>query len=408
MTARNWDPEQFGDVYSYSSLSNALMSTKFPDGVHRIPLEGGGYQEILFRGNPLDSPDGPVLVFFPGAISDRENKVGPFFSGDTVSANLGRGYISVADPLIAGHQDLNIAWYTGQPGSSAQAVQTEFFNNLAKYAYHGFLIVGGSAGGFGAIRLAATLPSAQLFVWNPQTNFLNYSEPAVRRYLAAAGLEVDDSNWKADADAKLARAGVSFDLAKLARPSRGLVIQNFSDDHLRTHFIPYINAKDMPEVSPGYFGDDLFGGVVFDFGSGHAAPRRELQEVIIRFLLKPGTAAKDVYQALVSHRYIDLAKNYYPMDLRKSSNEIQNTVKVLLSRQGDKVAAGIDQNSLERWPSLIPMFRVDGPQGFIGYMQRDQDRNSFLNTTCRGKLKLSLSLVDPSGNLLTRFIRYLE
>ncbi|MBM6621159.1 hypothetical protein JTF08_06035 [Micrococcaceae bacterium RIT802] len=66
----------------WASIEDFAQSLSLSDGVHSILLPAGVCVDVYVSGDPFAGTDvRPVLTFFAGAVTGREAKTGPFFTG---------------------------------------------------------------------------------------------------------------------------------------------------------------------------------------------------------------------------------------------------------------------------------------------------------------------------------------
>ncbi len=141
------------------------------DGIHRLHVADNGVVDVLLRGSPLgvSSTVARVPVFFAGAVTNRANRPGPFFSGHTISASQGLPAILIADPTITDHPELSLGWYLGCDRFDALGAIARLLRRLAARYGCRFLLVGGSGGGYAALAIAERLEGcASVLCWNPR------------------------------------------------------------------------------------------------------------------------------------------------------------------------------------------------------------------------------------------------
>lgn len=267
-----------------------------PDGVHTIG-EGPGRVDLLSLNGGLRSDRSQVLIVFNGAVSDRDTKTGPFFSGRGLAAATGMPTLCVADTVVTDTQGLNLGWYRGAAGSSFARELEAIVKWRAMTSKHGVILLGGSAGGFAALDIAAQVGGGtSVLAWNPQVDILDYVPESVNSFLAESqGIDVtgsaagDDLCRKASISAALAARNVRHDLVatfvEARLPQRFIVLQNSSDWHLRRHLSRLVRCREVSRAGPD--GPDWSDDHVFrvrDYGAGHASPSVSDVVVLLRAL----------------------------------------------------------------------------------------------------------------------------
>jgi len=245
----------------WAALADFATAAVHRDGIDSVSHLGVTLDLYLDR-DPLDVRDQPVLpVFFTGSVPNRDAVSPPFFSGRTLSRQIGVSAIYLADPTVSSFGTLGLAWYDGSERSRTRAAITALLQAISERSAKELLLVGGSGGGFAALRYAGSLTvPVSVFTWNPQTNWLRYEDATVRTYLAAAFPSIEVSAEPVDAqvdriEAQLAAIGASASLLT-GRPraaSRVLYLQNATDWYVAAHAMPYVAHHRLELSVPGRY-----------------------------------------------------------------------------------------------------------------------------------------------------------
>ncbi|MGP9604653.1 hypothetical protein ACT3SY_17785 [Brachybacterium sp. AOP42-E1-35] len=277
----------------WRNVAAFLSEPSHSDGIHVI---GGGPTrqiELMIGGDPFAATSGPVTVIFSGAVTVRKSKTPPFFSGSGLAAIIGHPYIAISDPSLEVSDTMAIAWYVGNSIHDTARGLAKLLTPLSDRLGKELWLVGGSAGGFAALNLAHLLPGRpSVFVWNPQTDIVEYSRNFVTAYLTQAfpvpAASLRGSDYKTVARTALRYFGrrhtVLEDLPSQG-PGRMIYLQNASDGHMRDHCVPYLRAQGYAAHSPGIWYRDPERIVwTADFAPGHTPPSREqLISLLTRF-----------------------------------------------------------------------------------------------------------------------------
>lgn len=270
----------------------------FQEGKTNYLASSGCNIELLITGSEHFYKD-VILVCFSGAVSNRDKKNYPFFSGVGVSKKLNLTCVSITDYTLSLSNDLGLAWYAGH--SENKIYQTdiaEFIDTLPLSKK--VIVFGGSGGGFAALAIASTINRPlDIFIWNPQTSITQYDSGSVFKYIATSFPQV----WKEKiepiklfSDRKeairifLSSVGIIHDLNNVSysKNKRIIYFQNQTDRHLQVHAIPFIESN-------GYK-DKILKGVrllklnknwyfyIGFWGKGHTGPPVELINKVINFL----------------------------------------------------------------------------------------------------------------------------
>ena len=283
------------EFLSQSPIGSTLHTIGFPSGVI----------DILISGDALGLDRNPVLpVFLSGATSDRTNQPGPFFSGATIAQEIGVPALSIADPTISDH-DLRLAWYSGcSRFNGLQAIASTLSGVIERFDVD-LLFVGGSGGGFASLALAEIIGErASAFVWNPQTDILEYQAEAVGRWLDEAfgdkgtrSTDLDSVEGKHALRRVLDALEISTQVGAPEAHHNALIIQNTSDHwHLSTHARPYA-ARAQLEAEGASFSDGRRHLAIGDWPGGHVVPPRPILIESVRSLLAgipPGVVHKEL------------------------------------------------------------------------------------------------------------------
>ena len=344
-----WDYSPWGSVIEYRSVEHFEGLTSLPNGVHRVALEDGSFLEMLAAGDPLVAEEGmSIPLFFSGALSSRSGTSGPYFSGKGMGAALKRGYLAFSDPSFVEDEEIGLGWYLGMPGAQVQEAMQRMVEAISRLSGRRILAIGGSGGGFAALALAQIAPSVTAFVWNPQTNVLNYVPSVVQKYLSVAFPDTDWTQpcWRDQAEITLRAAGMHFCLTDKPVPGSYLYLQNHDDWHLLRHLAPWMDAYSPEYRGRGYYsGSRQQGILVGAFGEGHAVPDSGLLQRCIEMLIETGGDAWLTNAALNAESLLDAASfAELPTDLRTSASEAADGLEVRLIPAGQdlrcEVAAG--------------------------------------------------------------------
>ncbi|WP_257162144.1 alpha/beta fold hydrolase [Corynebacterium cystitidis] len=196
----------------------------------------------------------------------------PWFSGANVLKGVATHRLSISDPSLYLHPDLNLAWYAGnyrQP--NLQEDLARIIEHVARQLkVRRILLMGGSGGGFASLVLGRLLPQSTVVAMNPQTDIERYHEQHVKKYV--------DICWKGDHDAfRAATASTIWSLEAPApdRKPAGKIfyLQNTNDDfHVKNHLEPF--EKNF---------DDMRGIYVWRhaWGAGHTPPPKDVITAVV-------------------------------------------------------------------------------------------------------------------------------
>ncbi|MEE1650731.1 hypothetical protein V1260_07985 [Brachybacterium sp. J144] len=290
------------------------------DGIHVIGSGAARQIEILTGGSPFESIDEPVLVIFSGAISDRETKTPPFFSGSGLAASTGHAFIAISDPGIELSGQIAIAWYAGSAHHDTRSALIELLSPLSVRLGTDLWLVGGSAGGFSALAMGHALPGGpSVFTWNPQTDILEYSRRFVVDYLTTAfpvsAQELGGPDYKDVGREVLRRHGVvssHLDSLPSQGPGRLFYLQNATDVHFLDHCRPYLRSQGYTRYDRGVWRRDRDKVIwIADVAPGHTPPSRDQ---LVYLLHRLTHSADDV---LTTVRHLDAADYFRDDPVRR-------------------------------------------------------------------------------------------
>lgn len=297
----NWKLPHF----TWGSINEFARGWAKTPGIHTIAMPEGYDLDILVNDYVAkSSPHNALLVFFGGAVTNRETMQGPFFSGVSVSNECELPLIAISDPSVDLREGLNLAWYTGGPKQNLQWNLEWLLRLVNKTTERELLLVGGSGGGFAALQYARALGDlASAFVWNPQTDIFEYGEIFVKIYLhevfGIANINLDRLDWK-DFYKGYIRQFIESSIvgsSTLSSPKRVLYLQNFSDWHNRGHLMPLLAETGNQHLSLDKGSHSVAPNAqvaIDDFESGHNPPSPELIKNIIRQMIDTRVHPSDV------------------------------------------------------------------------------------------------------------------
>lgn len=292
----------------WASISEFDGAPEIVDGVHSIQLKSAVWVDVYIRGNPFTKSHGrAVLTFLAGAVTDREKKNGPFFTGLGIAADLDIPLISIADPTLDTNQNLGLAWFTGRQNEGIDDGITRILDSLADRARSELLLVGGSGGGFASLKFGMRLGrKCSVFVWNAQTDLLKYSPRFVRSYLTL-GLGYSKASLKGSDWIESSRQRMEPELQSTVleqgggiAPRRLFYLQNADDWHVGTHFTPWLEANGFRDHGSGIYATDAnHVGLLAMAAPGHQPPPVSLVSHVITKLRSLDITAQQVAEELL-------------------------------------------------------------------------------------------------------------
>ena len=268
--ARQVDSEEF---FELKELSEGVLTISF-DCVD---------VDLLIKGIDRLDARKATLVCFSGAISNRELKSAPFFSGVNIAEELNLPIISIADPSLALSGDILLSWYAGSELSAdLPDILAKILDQVSLMLGARLILFGGSGGGYAALSVVQLMASlAAAAVWNPQTSISKYNARAVDNFITTC---FPNAKIKDDLYGALDHAGIRHDLNSVYASQTPLVphdilyIQNEGDKfHVEHHAVPFMRSLNVEQVDEKVHTSAA--GVCFWFdhwGDGHLVPSREV------------------------------------------------------------------------------------------------------------------------------------
>lgn len=295
------DLSQWGmPVYQHETIQDAVNNGFALDGIYQISLEDRCVLDVLVQNIGEISGSRSVLIGLNGAVTQRETKKGPFFSGTSITKEIGVPSISISDPTLDIDGKVGLAWYAGnETVPDLPARIAAIINGFAEKHEVRPILFGGSGAGFAALSISSYLNVFHTaVVWNPQTRIVKYFARFVERYVKSAFPKLWSKMYTRSALPRnnpepflaslLDRSGISHSLdAKHANQlGQVLFLQNRDDWHVGTHAEPFLQQFGIwRRKGPDSFmaANANFGAVFGDWGEGHAAPPRELIHKLLDF-----------------------------------------------------------------------------------------------------------------------------
>lgn len=220
---------------------NALRLNGQHTAVHTVPLGDGLTLDFYAK---LASSD-ELLVAFHGANTERSQFYPRFERVNSIKQKT-PSFISVADPTIqTGIEDgLQLTWYLGTPEYDPLLMIAKVIRRaIGRTGSKHIAFVGGSGGGFAALRASAMWPGSLAFIQDPQTNIATYIPRVVDRYFQTFW-----PTW--NQNSLLEAFPERFNMVQHYRnfQPRNFVYyaQNVSDtSHYQKHYLPFVAAHGM-------------------------------------------------------------------------------------------------------------------------------------------------------------------
>lgn len=155
-------------------------------------------------------------------------------------------FLSFSDPTWHLSPDMALSWFLGGPDWDAlDPIETVIRHAMQFVGASKTVFLGGSGGGFAALRAGIRFPGSLAYVQSPQTVVTRYLPATVDRYF--------DSVWRGDKREIAMSFPHRFDLTSLYRSNPGInyvyYLQNLNDPtHIRDHYKPFKRIHGVSEV----------------------------------------------------------------------------------------------------------------------------------------------------------------
>lgn len=197
----------------------------------------------------------PILrVVFHGAVRPAVDQY-PRFDRVTTMLRSEDSFVSISDPTLVVDPEMTLGWYAGHREWSPDATIVALISEALKISDASTLIlVGGSGGGFAALKYAQHFPGCLVYAFSPQTDVSKYRGGSFPRLMKSGfqGMSTED--------AKSAYPGRFEVLERYARPIDHFVYyyQNLTDPaHITDHYLPFLNSVRIRNA----MGDDYEGKI---------------------------------------------------------------------------------------------------------------------------------------------------
>lgn len=283
----HFEYENFGEFFNAVTLST---------GVHSIK-EKHEIVDFLY----IDNSSKSLAVFFHGAVQAAKlpHLKLPIFSGGNIHLGNNADRVLFSDATMAVHNELRLGWFTGTMEFDLTKRIDQILKKISELKRHRrVLMLGGSQGGFAALRASRALEGSVALVWNPQTNIQEFS---FKNHLAGFHRYAFGTSSFEQIPIEL-RTARHFDLTASysAKPPSNYVVlmQNLEDkDHFENHATPLVNAvsnKDFILQTGVNRVTDRFICAIGDWVGGHSLPDRATLEKLSEDLLDSSQSIQNI------------------------------------------------------------------------------------------------------------------
>ena len=219
-----------------------------------------------------------LTIMLPGAVN--RSKTIYNFQRHSWSDDVEGSVISFLDPTVSEQNDITIGWFQGDKDIYAVPVLIDFIKTILKLndtVEENLTILGSSAGGFSALKIADSFLNSRIVAINPQTRVYNYFIKDYSKLVKWIDPELTPEQAK---ESYYERLKVTINIDKRLRPIE--YYQNTADTHhVKHHLKPLLNSlnENSYESIVGLnqiFGTNLMLKVVYytDPENGHSPPSK--------------------------------------------------------------------------------------------------------------------------------------
>lgn len=372
------------DVRRWESVAEFIAAPAWASGVHVVMLSSGAHIDMMLGGDfTTIAPGRGVPVVLSGAVSKREGRPGPFFSGIGLGMSLETPFVAISDPTLTVDRMLRLGWYAGRAGEDLQGHLVTLLEDLQRRVGRPLLLAGGSGAGFACMLLGARLDvPASAMVWNPQTDLLDYDEGPVLDYLCVA-LGMDRARVTAmsrqERSAALAAGGVQHAVSgttAAAGLTRLLYLQNAGDHHVIGHLAPFLERDGYQHEGGGRWRNSRGHlALVSNFSESHDPPPRPAMDRAMDLLLDPAMSVDRVVDLLQEERLLPRTDlELLPRDLRGEADDIANRTSLTATQDADGTvrATVVWEGRASRYGGVTTHFEVVDADGAVlsSHLQR--------------------------------------
>lgn len=164
----------FDDFYRLPVLHSDVHADLFDEArdpvTYAVPIPGGPSLRFAARVRPSKR----LRIIMHGAVVRARDRY-PRFDRVSTSVRSDDSFVSFADPTLTIDPELTLGWYTGNRDWDPAPTMLKVIDLAARASgAREVVLIGGSGGGFAALRLGARLPGSYAFVFAPQTSVARY------------------------------------------------------------------------------------------------------------------------------------------------------------------------------------------------------------------------------------------
>lgn len=174
--------ESYNEYYRVPEVKQrsigALRLAGQPRALHTVPLGPGRSLDFFAQLGRSEE----LIVTFHGANSERTNFYPRFERVASMRKNF-PAIIAFADPTVRLSEPMLLSWYLGGPAwDPFDEIDIVIRAAMRKAGAKRVVFIGGSGGGFAALRASSRHPGSMAFVQSPQTDIRRYIPSVVNLY----------------------------------------------------------------------------------------------------------------------------------------------------------------------------------------------------------------------------------
>lgn len=282
---------------------------------------------------PAINPTDKIIMKFHGAVKRTVRPIPVFVPADP-ALQLNWHQLSISDPLLKVHKELNISWFCGDEARNVQDIIGAFLREVAQLLECKTRVYfGASGGGFAALLNSARDVGSVAVAMNPQTILQNYFLLTQKKYLS-------DCWPNAATMAEISQKRV-VDLREVYREAPGntvIYIQNSADfHHLYRHCAPLLAAmrsRSIKDAPVDFISDISFWGKI-----GHQLIPTE----VYHGWLEAIAAAEDASGTAILHARTE------QINAAKTSAPLQSAGKAASAFDPEDIALA---DAISKWSTL--------------------------------------------------------
>ena len=227
--------------FEFDSIEDFLSIDNISNGIYCIKnacsLKHASSSYPLFFRVKNASLNAPLACSLHGAFARKSAKL-PAFSSHTIVLGNAAMTIDFCDPLLYSGE-VNVGWFTLQQDDPVTLISQCIKHICDIFSPRIKVISGGSSGGFACLRISKKITDADYFIWNPQTNILNYNSRHIKEYACCiSGL----SDVKIDSFFESAKLEYELEVKSIISNIKGKIyyFQQLGDWHVKSHLFPFL------------------------------------------------------------------------------------------------------------------------------------------------------------------------